>query len=59
MGQRTGKWDEMTAVSMCSRNGVKVAVHSKVISEAKNSGIRVWGAIDYLVNHCGYSLVRS
>ena len=53
-----GKWDVATAKACISRNGGRVI--SKLVSFGRaGPGIRVLGAVDYLVHYCGFSWVRG
>ncbi len=54
MGDKVGKskWSEESARSMIERNGGKCG-HKKVYHPSP--GLRVLGAIDYLVNYCHYN----
>ncbi|MCK5641732.1 MAG: hypothetical protein KAJ19_13100 [Gammaproteobacteria bacterium] len=52
----TGKYDEVTAVACLKRNGVDVK--GKLIT-LKRAGIKVWGAIDYLVNNREFSYMKE
>jgi len=45
---------EYSALQTLMRNGV--SVRDKVIYRANNMGIKVWGAVDFLVHYCGYTL---
>ena len=49
------KWTVLKAISMINRNGGHVG--EKMIRH-QNPGLKVLGAIDYLVNHHGYTWVR-
>lgn len=46
------KWDHISAKKAIERNGGKIK--GKVIYFPK-AGIKMLGAIDYLVNYCGYT----
>ena len=58
------RWTEETASAMIKRNGGTVSVkrtkrfgQKEVVIKRvfhKSPGIKVWGAIDYLKNYCGY-----
>ena len=50
------KYTEDTAKATVKRNGHMVG--SKSVKLTHWPGIRVWGAIDFLVKHCKYSLTR-
>jgi hypothetical protein len=50
------KWSVITASACISRNGGKVGAASV---HAKNPGLKVLGAIDYLCNYCGFVWVRQ
>lgn len=52
-----GRWEIHTAKTMIERNRGGVYLHSKKITH-ESPGIKVLGAIDYLVNHHGFKLVR-
>lgn len=43
---------------LASRN---IEVGNKVVRKPapQFSGLRVWGAIDYLINHCGFTLAAE
>lgn len=45
------KWEKHTALAAIQRNGGKIK--GKIIY-FMNAGIKMQGAIDYLVNYCGY-----
>ncbi len=49
------KFTVSSAIDVLARNGVKVS--GVAISDCHNKGIRVWAAIDYLTNYCGYKVV--
>ena len=51
-----GKWNEITAKAMIERNHGLVG--QKTI-RCSNPGIKVLGAIDFLVNHRGHQWNRS
>jgi hypothetical protein len=46
------KWNEVSAINCLERNGIKVG--TKTFKLDRQPGIKLWGVIDYLVNHCGY-----
>lgn len=46
------------AIQRLTSNGVAVSTGSKTVSFAVNPGIKVWGSIDLLVNHAGYTLAK-
>ena len=52
------KHDEANVVRALNRKSeIKVDMITgciEVVKEATNVGIRTWGKIDFLVNHCGY-----
>jgi hypothetical protein len=50
------KWDEVTAKQCLKRNGIDVKGKSITL---KRAGIKVWGAIDYLVNNHKYSYLKE
>jgi len=50
-----GKWNLETACNCITRNGGKISSEGKKISFGKNSpGLKILGAIDYLVHYCGF-----
>ena len=59
---RNNKWTEPTAIAAVTRAGV--AVSGKYLGSdtrtgsCQGRGIRTWGAIDYLANHCGYTVIK-
>ncbi len=47
-----GKWSVNSATQMVKRNGGKIYKHNDVCYiETKSPGLKVLGAIDYLVNY--------
>lgn len=50
------RWTKDEAIAAIRRNGGTVSDKGITIPRA---GIRVLGAIDYLVNHCGYHRTRG
>lgn len=54
----TMRYTVESAIACIERNGGAVARGTKVVT-AKSPGIRVWGAIDYLVNQHNYAYVQS
>lgn len=50
------KWDEITAKACLKRNGVDVKGKDITL---KRAGIRVWGAIDYLVSKHKYNYMKE
>lgn len=48
------KWNGEKAVAMLTRNRHRVT-ENKVIEVHGDCGLKVWGAIDYLCHHEGYS----
>jgi hypothetical protein len=51
-----GKWDEITAKAKVKQHGGDIKGKQITI---KRAGIRLWGAIDFLCNHCGYSFYKE
>lgn len=52
------KHTEQDALEILARNKVKVYPEDKLI-HVKNVGIKLWGVIDYLKNHCKYKVVKE
>jgi hypothetical protein len=53
-----GKWTATTARSCITRN--KGTIAGKQIGFNKGwPGLKVLGAVDYLVNHCGFTWIRA
>jgi hypothetical protein len=48
-------YSEKLAIERAIRGGAVIG--NKSIS-AKDVGINTWGAVDYLVKHCGFSLAK-
>ena len=46
---------EDTAIQKLTKNKVIKEIENKVIILRLPLGIGLWGAVDYLVNRCGYS----
>lgn len=48
--------DSSEAIKRLTRNGIRVDPSDKMIlvPHGKAVGIKLWGAIDYLLNHCGW-----
>lgn len=62
MKKRKGNYDEVYATrSLLTKKGVSVDGVNKIVAigSAAEFGIRIKGKLDYLVNHCGYVVVRS
>ncbi len=51
-----GKWTKETAVACLLRNNIPCAGG---MINLKRAGIKVWGAIDYLVNVHGFSYLKE
>ena len=53
------KHDESGALKSFARVG-RIDAARKVLTlpEGANAGIKTWGKIDYLTNHCGWTLVN-
>jgi len=49
-------YTELTAISKLKRAKVEVSVFTHSIKNPKNVGNGTWGTIDFLVNHCSYTL---
>jgi len=50
------KWNLETACATINRNGGKISTEKKITIKAP--GIKILGAIDFLVNHCGYTWAK-
>jgi hypothetical protein len=48
---------EDEALSRLHRNNIKV--NAKAIVVIKDTGLKLWSAIDYLCNHCKYIWVKE
>lgn len=53
------KYNEMVAIKRLARNGVKVRSTTITLGVDQMVGIKLWGAIDYLCNHCNFVWVRK
>lgn len=53
------KWNEQKAADMAARNGLSVGGKSITLPKHRAVGIKVWGAIDYLVHNHGYMTHRE
>lgn len=53
------KYDEYLAKKRLSRNGIKVTAAFIKLGAEQLVGIKLWGAIDYLVNHCNFVWTRE
>ena len=51
-----GKYDEVTAKAKIKAHGGDIKGKQITI---KRAGINVWGAIDFLCNHCGYNYFKE
>jgi hypothetical protein len=51
-----GKYTEATAKALLKRHGIDVK--GKAIT-LKRAGQKLWGAIDYLINHHKYSYMKE
>lgn len=51
------EYTEETAVKRLTKNRVKV--ENKTIVISGNIGLKLWGPIDYLLNHCKYKKKES
>jgi hypothetical protein len=49
------KYDESSARMRLRDNGISTDGKVIEISRGNNVGIRLWGAIDFLCNYCGFS----
>lgn len=61
------KHDETKDVALLRRRGIKVEITPSITGKGTRKvlvvpttdvGIRTWGRIDFLVNHCDYGMVR-
>jgi hypothetical protein len=46
-----------SALKMLERNGLKVSENRIYVPEGRIIGIRILGAVDYLLNYCDYLLI--
>lgn len=51
------EWDLKSATECVSRNGG--SVRDNRVTAPKRPGIKVWGAIDYLVNHQKHTVIMK
>lgn len=51
-------YDEGNIVALLNKHK-NVGVTNKTIYLTGNVGIKTWGKIDYLTNHCGYGTIRK
>ena len=49
------KYSEDVARSILKENGIATSGKMIEISANRSIGIRLWGVIDFLCNHCGFS----
>jgi hypothetical protein len=52
------KWTEDKAITSLVKKRVRVYSKERTI-HVKSVGIKLWGAIDYLVHYCGYRIDRG
>ena len=53
------EWTEASALECCRRNKIRVDLKEKKVYMAKCPGLKLWGAIDYLVHYCKYKGIRE
>ena len=53
------KWNIETACQSIIDSGQTISRSSKTVKVYKPPGIKVWGAIDFLCNHHGFSVSRD
>ncbi len=49
--ERPDKWNKTTAINIIAKNGGKIKGN---VIYFPNAGIKIQGAIDYLVNYCKF-----
>jgi hypothetical protein len=54
---KTNRWTEEKAIKSLRTGGA--TVQGKAVAVTATIGIRLWGAVDFLVNHCGYRLSKG